>query len=416
MNADAHGVDAAAGSAEPPPGVPAAERIGPGGLRIDYERIRRDVEEIAALVRGSAAAGKPQVAWLERRLRDAGAHEVHVETFRFQRNWVWRHAAHTGAGIGAAIVGGPAGAALAAGAAVSYELELSGRRQWTARFLPRGEGANVVARVPAAGTAERTLVFAAHHDAAKTGWLWRSALTRAAYRHARERGGPKPLGGTAHAALGLVALGCLIGARAVRALGAALLAALTLAGIDVARNRIVPGANDNATGVAALLALVAAFARDPLERTDVVAVFSDCEEVGMGGMGAWVGAHRGELDAAGTLVVSVDTLGAGEPAVVTKESPLLAAYRREDIEWADRGALRAGVKPPVRTTLTVPTDAIAARHAGMRALSLVSIDQRGTLGPDYHLPSDVPEKVDWRSVEQCTRLAGGVARVWDAVS
>jgi hypothetical protein len=396
--------------------APAEERVLRSGLSLDVDRVRRDVEALAAMERGSAAADKPQVPWLEQRLLEAGAHDVRVEPFRFQRNWIWRHGAHTAAGIGAAAVGGRRGAALAAAAAVSYELEVSGKRQWTARLLPAGQGANVVARVPAAGPAERTLVIVAHHDAARTGWLWHSPLTRRAYRNARERGGPSPLATSVHGVFALVALGCLTGRRAVRALGAAILAGLALAGIDVARSRVVPGANDNATAVGALLALVSALARDPLERTDVIAVFSDCEEVGMGGMGAWIAAHREELDPATTLVLSLDTLGSGEPAVVTKESPLLATYRREDLAWADRGALRAGVAPPVRSRLTVTTDAIVARHAGLRAISVVSIDSDGTLGPDYHMPTDTPDRVDWDSVAACARLAGGIAKVWDTVS
>jgi Zn-dependent M28 family amino/carboxypeptidase len=211
-------------------------------------------------------------------------------------------------------------------------------------------------------------------------------------------------------------VGCLIGSRVLRAAGALTLGALTLLGVDAARGRVVPGANDNASGVAALVALTAAFARDPLERTDVIAVFTDCEEVGMGGMEAWMADHVDELDKPATLVISLDSVGAGEPAVVTRESPLLAVYRREDLEWADHGALRAAVAPPARTSLTVTTDAIVAHHAGLRALSIVSIDEHGTLGPDYHQPTDRPENVDFGSVEQCTRLAAGIAHVWDAAS
>jgi Peptidase family M28 len=388
------------------PGVsaPAEERVLARAPRLDFDRIRADVEALAAMERGSAAEHKPQVAWLETRLREAGAHEVHTEPFRFQRRWIWRYGAHGGAAIGAAVVGGPAGAALAAATLASIELDVSGRSRWTSRFLPAGEGANVIARVPAAGPAERTIVFVAHHDAARTGLMWR--LPRPS--------GPMGLG--AELVIALVALGCLAGSRILRAGGAAVLTALSLLGLDVARSRLVPGANDNATGVGALLALTAAFARDPLERTDVVALFSDCEEVGLGGVAAWLDANGESLDRAGTLVVSLDTLGSGEPAVVSRDGALLATYAREDHDWADRGALRSAVPPPRRADLVAPTDAIVARHAGLRALSVVSVDADGTLGPHYHQPSDTPENVDWHSVDQCTRLAGGIARVWDAAS
>jgi hypothetical protein len=74
------------------------------------------------------------------------------------------------------------------------------------------------------------------------------------------------------------------------------------------------------------------------------------------------------------------------------------------------------VAPPRRIDLVATTDAIVAQHAGFRALSILSADENGTLGPHYHQPTDTPEHVDWDSVEHCTRLAAGVARVWDAAS
>jgi hypothetical protein len=287
---------------------------------------------------------------------------------------------------------------------VSLELEVAGRSAWTARLLPAAEGVNVLARIPAAGPAERTVVFLAHHDAARTGLLWRLPRTR------------KPLALAAEVALAAVAAGCLLGSRALRAAAAAALAALAALGLDVARSPVVPGANDNASGVAALLALTAAFVRDPLERTDVIAVFTDCEEVGLGGAAAWLAAHRAQLDKAATLVVSLDTLGSGEPAVVSRDGALTATYASDDHDLADRGALLAAVSPPLRADLVAPTDAIVARHAGLRALSVVSVDADGTLGPHYHQPSDSSGNVDWSSVEQCTRLAAGIAGVWDAAS
>jgi putative aminopeptidase FrvX len=218
------------------------------------------------------------------------------------------------------------------------------------------------------------------------------------------------------AVMALIALGCLIRSRLLRAAGALALAAMTALGLDVARHRVVPGANDNATGVAALVALMGAFSRDPLETTDVVGVFSDCEEVGLGGAAAWLAAHHAELDPASTLVVSLDTLGSGEPAVVSRDGALTANYSRATQDWADRGALRAAVPPPRRIDLVAPTDGSPANHAGLHTLSLVSCAPDGTLGPHYHQPTDTPENVDYDSVEQCTRLAAGIARVWDSAS
>jgi hypothetical protein len=381
-----------------------SERELASGPRLDFGHLRGDVEALASMQRGSAAEDKPQVAWLERRLRDAGAHEIRTEAFRFQRRWIWRYGAHGAAGVGAAAVGGLLGAGIAAASAASVELDVSGRSTWTAPLLPGGEGANVVARVPAAAEPQRTIVFIAHHDAQRAGLMWRLPRTK------------QPMALPAQALLATISLGCLIGSRVLRAVGGVLLGAAVLLGLDVARRRVVPGANDNASGVAALIALMDAFARDPLERTDVVAVFSDCEEVGLGGAAAWVKAHRAELDSASTFVVSLDTLGSGEPAVVSRDGALTANYSRAAQGWADRGALRAAVDPPRRIDMVAPTDGSPANHAGLHVLSLTSCAPDGTLGPHYHQPTDTPENVDYESVERCTRLAAGIARVWDSAS
>ncbi|HEX8074675.1 MAG TPA: hypothetical protein VF545_06800, partial [Thermoleophilaceae bacterium] len=102
--------------------------------------------------RGSAGPGERAAAeWGAGRLREAGAADVRVEGFRYQRSWAARHVPHFAAGIGAAALGGAPGAVLAAAALASFELDLGGRRQWLAALAPAGEGANAVARVPARG-------------------------------------------------------------------------------------------------------------------------------------------------------------------------------------------------------------------------------------------------------------------------
>lgn len=355
------------------------------------ESLRADVGALCAVERDSAGVGERAAAeWIAGRLRGVGAAAVELREFRYQRTYAGAHAAHFGLGM----LGGPAALA----AAVSYELEYAGRLQWIRRLLPAGTGTNVIARVPAAGERRRTLVLVAHHDAARTGLIWNRRLQAA----------------TNGSFAGFPALAFALAApRRTRKLGRALLAALIALQADVARSPVVPGANDNASGVAAALALVERWAREPLPGCEAIALFSGCEETGMGGMAAWLREQGAELDPETTLVLGLDTLGSGEPVVARAEGPVWPVrFRDEDLAIADEGAARAGLGRPPRFRVRGWTDPALALFAGLPTLSLLST-RDGELA-NLHSPTDTPENVDWDSVEGCLRLAAGIGEAWAA--
>ncbi len=358
--------------------------------------LRGDVEALAALDRRSASAGEREsAAWCVRRLAEAGAVDVELRPFRFQHSFGPTHALHLAA---AALGRLPAAAAL-----VGFELDYSGRAQPLRRLLPAGEGANVVGRISSHGTRERTLVLVAHHDAAHTGLMWNPALTGAG---ASEHGRPS------FALLPELAMAALaVGPRRLRTPARLVLGLAAALSLQVARGATVPGASDNATGVAAVLALVERLAAQPLPGVEVVTLLTGAEESGMGGMAAWMGSEGAQLDPATTLVLGLDTLGAGEPMVASAEGPLWRVdYRSEDLDLADAGAARADMPPPRRFRIGGWTDPVLARLAGLPTISLLSL--RGNAFSDYHLPTDTPERVDWASVDACLALAEATIDAW----
>jgi acetylornithine deacetylase/succinyl-diaminopimelate desuccinylase-like protein len=359
--------------------------------------LRADVEALAAMTRDSAGAGeRAAAAWVAGRLREAGASDVRVEPFRYQATYAWAHAAHAAAGLLAARL---RSRSLALAALASLELEVSGRAQWLRRVLPSGEGANVVARVPARGEARATLVLVAHHDAARTGLPWHPRIQEAGAARRLRRRSVDPFQAP-------TALGFLLVALGARRAGSALLAASIVADLDIARSPTVPGASDNATGVAAVLELARRFAAEPLDGVDVEIVSTGCEESGMGGMAAYL-RKKGVRPL--FFVLGLDTLGAGTPIVCRAEGTILThRYRDEDLELADAGARRAGLEPPQRWRIGGWTDPILARFAGLPALSLLSMGPG--YFPNYHRVTDVPAAVDWDSVDRCLALADGIAR------
>ena len=132
----------------------------------------------------------------------------------------------------------------------------------------------------------------------------------------------------------------------------------------------------------------------------------------MGEMAAWLRAARPGLDPERTLVLGLDTLGAGEPIVARSEGPLWRVpYREDDLELVDAAARAAGLEAPRRFRLGGWTDPVLARLAGLRSVSLLSLGP-GDRFTNYHLPSDTPDRVDWASVERCVALADAVARAF----
>jgi Zn-dependent M28 family amino/carboxypeptidase len=229
----------------------------------------------------------------------------------------------------------------------------------------------------------------AHIDAAQTGLMWHPAFT-GLWRKVAKRTGKSPSPATT------ALIGFALRSRALLALSLALT-------LDVARHGPVPGANDNACAAAGLVELMREFAADPFERTEVIAVATGCEESGMGGAAAWLRRARDEFDPATTLVVGLDQIGAGDPHVLTGEGPpLIAHYRSEDVERTGLPTYHAAGW----------TDPIMARHAGLPAVSIFGIEDGGL--PNYHVPTDTPDRVDWGAVDRCLAAARRIARDFDA--
>ena len=122
----------------------------------------------------------------------------------------------------------------------------------------------------------------------------------------------------------------------------------------------------------------------------------------MEGMRAFLAAHA--LDPASTLVLCLDTLGCGRPIVLQGEHALL----RHRYDEADLALVPPHVE---RWTIGGWTDAIQARFAGLRAVSLLSIGPQG-LFTHYHRPDDTPDNVDWASVSACLDVAVRVAEAF----
>ena len=386
----------------------------------DETRLRSDVEALSAIHRPSASPGELAAAeWLLARLAEHGV-AARIEDEDGHGTYWWPLGVASAAGALAGIAGlsgrRAVGAAVGAAATAAAIDDLPPRgRRLLRRLLRRRPMYNVVAEA-GPGDAKRTVVLVAHHDAAHSGLLYHPAIPEAIFRRfpaILERTDTSPglmwpvLFGPA-----AVSLGALTGSRALMRLGTVLAAGSTLTFADIGARDAVPGANDNATGVAALLAIAAAIADRPTQTVRVMLV-STSEEATCEGMQAFARRHFGELPVDRTFFLSLDTLGSPRLLVLRGEGMLgMTEYPRPSLELLDGLADELGIGLVPNLRLRNATDAVYPLNAGYQCASLASCTELKQPG-NYHWPTDVPENVDYATLADAVRLAEAVVRKLD---
>lgn len=361
------------------------------------EALKADVGALSAIERRAGTPGDLVSAeWVAGRMREIGLEDVRIETFRCHSTWAIPYGAHALLGLLAARLPARLRVPLALGAAISFEADYTGRDQTLRSLLPgAGVGHNVVGRV---GSGTRKLVLVAHHDAAHTGWVWDPRFLESGRNHARRTGTTPSFIAAPLVALALIALG-------FRRIGSAVLGLNVALGVQSALSETVPGASDNATGVAGVLELARRYVAEPLEDTEVIVLCPSGEEVGLAGMYEWLRVQRTGYVPECCVVVSLDTLGAGEPVVARGES-VTGRYRAEDLALVEEDVQRV--------ILGAGTDAMAARYAGLPSVSILSWTDGGFT--NYHRPTDTADRVNWDSVERSVALADRTIRRWHAAT
>ncbi len=393
-----------------------------------YEPTLREViDTLAPLERRAGSPGEEQAAgWIAERLRRAGCEtEIEEEQFLDGYAGVMRALAATGAAAGLAALALPsrrhakprrrlAGAVAAlATAAIAEDISNGPRLFRRATSRPRTTW-NVVGRCGDVD-AESTLVVLAHHDAALTGAIFDDrALAWFGDRFPgllERKDTSLPLWWPVLGSTGLVALGSARDQPGLIATGVAGSLVCGAAFADVHRSPVVPGANDNLTAVAVLIALAEALRAEPIEGLRVLLVSCGAEEVLQGGIRAFAARHFPALDRERTWFLNLDALGSPRLALVEGEGPVVMEDYH-DVRFRDlvaRAADRAGV--PLRRGMRsrTSTDAVIPNRAGYPTAMLTSFDRNKAL-KHYHLMSDTPENVDYGTVLHALAVTDAVAR------
>jgi hypothetical protein len=347
------------------------------------------------------------------------------------------HAALAIAGSVLATVQPAAGFALVLVAATSTYLDLNTRLYLVRGLLFRRASQNVVSPGPAPDAPVR-LILSAHYDAARTGWVFGRRMRR--HKESRTESdsgsdgarkgkgsGRRPTPGPFRIFFwaGLVPLLPLLGLRmagvdgawlgALQSLPTILLIVAAFLLIDIALSDTVPGAYDNASGVAAVLSAAEQLAAEPPANLDLWVVLPGSEESMCEGMRSFVRRHRKELDPERTYFVNVDSVSHGTLNYEVSEGAAVSLpLDRELVELcvalAGSGEGSGLAAEPLRYSLL--DDALPPRIAGFKAITIRSTDG-GEPAPWYHTQEDTPERVDEQVLTRATEFVVALARLLD---
>jgi Zn-dependent M28 family amino/carboxypeptidase len=173
---------------------------------------------------------------------------------------------------------------------------------------------------------------------------------------------------------------------------------------DIGLRRVVPGANDNATGVAVLLSLARRLGRRPPEGVRVILLSAGSEESFMEGTAAYGRRHFSELSRDRTRVICVDTVGSPKLLLLLGEGMLgIRDYSPTFHSFLMGCARDLGIDVFPRLRFRNATDGLIALKAGFESAMLGSADEF-KVPTEYHWPTDTPDRVDYGTVAQAARL------------
>jgi putative aminopeptidase FrvX len=382
---------------------------GEGPALLDQGGLRLRIERLAAFERPAASPGEREAAELiAAELSELGL-RTHTERIDVHGTYWWPAGLATGAGALAGVLRRrPLGTLLGLVAAAAMADDVgAARRQHLRRLLARRRATNVIAEL-GDRNAPHTLLVVAHHDAAHTGLVFSPTAARAPFRrfprlHARTNT-TAPLMWPAVGAPLAAALGQAAGLVWLRRLGALVSAAYAAAMVDIGRSPVVAGANDNLSGVAAMLSLARALAARPPVGLRVVLLSNGAEESHQEGMVAFARRHLRGLDPDRTHVVCLDTVGSPHLLMLEGEGMLaMHEYQPAALALVQSVADELGVFLWRGLRLRNATDGLVTLRAGLPTVMLGSVD-RWKLPTDYHWPTDTPDRVDLSSVADAARL------------
>jgi Peptidase family M28 len=391
--------------------------------------VREEIEGLVAFEgRGPGTDAERRTAGqLAERLQELGR-EAELESIDVWPNWPMTYAIHVAMAIVGSVVSVTVplvGALLVLIAVVLTFLDAIGIAYTTRRLLGRRASQNVISRESDEDKGG-DLYLVAHYDAGRGGLAFHPKLQerRAAIGNLLKRNiGPlQPL----FWAMVLLLICVLIRLpgidsqilTVVQFIPTVLLILALPFLLDTALASVVPGANDNASGVATVLRLTETYG-GRLEHFNLNLLLTGSQEAMSLGMRGYLKKRKGKLDPARSVFVNVDEVGRGTVRFTSREGPLLAVGSHEqllelceeiaedqqdgdggDHDDEDDDGDDGGGRPALRSMeWRTSTDGYAARSAGFPAIT-ITCKGRLDYTPGHHQRSDTPDRLDDEAMER----------------
>jgi hypothetical protein len=373
------------------------------------------IGELAAFDRPSASEGERRAADLIAAQLESDECSAEIERERAHGTYWWPLGLLTlASGVAAlrpsrllrVLVGAFTAAALAD--------DISGGSQWFRRaVLPQSDTWNVVGEAGDKSAAQ-TIVFVAHHDAANWSLLFSPRIPeffgeRFPEQLERSKTTP-PIMFPVFAGPVLTLLSGLTGSKLLRRAAAFLSLGSALTFAEIGSRSVVPGGNDNLSGVAVLAGLARLIRQQPVKGLRVLLVSTGSEESFMEGMRGFANRHFESLPLESTKFVCIDSVGSPTLMQLEGEGMLrMADYDESFKQELSAAAAELEIELVRGLRFRNATDALISHQAGYPTLMLGSISQYKAPS-NYHWPTDTAENVDYASVVNATLLCERLMR------
>jgi hypothetical protein len=269
-------------------------------------------------------------------------------------------------------------------------------KQFIDPIFPKRKTCNVVCTRKASGETKRRIVFAGHIDSA---YEW----------YFTHLGGAKLLTTMIVLGIGSIVVNLIIEIVtlfvASPTVNLILIIVALVTAIPLALNflfvnwkLVVPGANDNLTGVFASMAVIRYLQANDIrfENTEVVAVSTACEEAGLRGAKAYAKKHAG--DPVPTAFIAVDTLRDYDyMGVYNKDMTGTVKLDSQVAAMLKKASENAGLTLEYANVFFGSSDAAAAQQGGIKAAALAAMDPAPARY--YHTREDTPELLELKTIE-----------------